>query len=127
MRSFLICTRGSLHSLNLKMHIFFICIFYQKVCLNVVHQSSHRDWKTGENGRAFYQTGKSEGILFRLEKSGNFTQNTGKVWKRIKLINCKNENVYRLYGQNIYSHSAQHTCPNLHTFKCHFNQQSITH
>ena len=27
----------------------------------------------------------SQGILFRLEKSGNFTLNTGEVWKLFKL------------------------------------------
>ena len=33
-----------------------------------------------ENEKTF-QSGKSQGILNRLEKSGNFTQNTGKVRK----------------------------------------------
>ena len=54
-----------------------------------------------EKWESILQSGKSQGILFRLEKSGNFTQNTGKLWKMIKLINLKkNENVYRLYDQN---------------------------
>ena len=35
---------------------------------------SHRDWK---NGKAL----SSQGILSRLEKSGNFTQNTVKIRK----------------------------------------------
>ena len=34
---------------------------------------SHMDWK---NGVTFFQSGKSQEILKRLEKSGNFTQNT---------------------------------------------------
>ena len=41
---------------------------------------SHRDWKSGKtwkNGKAF-SSWKSQGILSRLEKSGNFGQNTGK-------------------------------------------------
>ena len=39
----------------------------------------------------FFQSGKSQGILNRLEKSGNFTQHTGKMgefyskyWKKIR-------------------------------------------
>ena len=31
------------------------------------------------NWENFFQSGKSQGILSRLEKSGNFTQNTRKV------------------------------------------------
>ena len=38
---------------------------------------SHRDWKTWKNGKAF----PSQGILSRLEKSGNFTQSTGTIRK----------------------------------------------
>ena len=38
--------------------------------------------KSGIMGRHF-QSGKSQGILSRLEKSGNFTQNTGKIRKNI--------------------------------------------
>ena len=34
--------------------------------------------KTGKPGKC---EGKSQGILSRLEKSGNFTQNTGKMRK----------------------------------------------
>ena len=34
-----------------------------------------------ENLEKWDQSGKSQGILSRLEKSGNFTQNTGKVGK----------------------------------------------
>ena len=46
---------------------------------------------TGKPGKweNFFQLGKSQGLLNRLEKSGNITQNTGKVieiypkyWKR---------------------------------------------
>ena len=33
------------------------------------------DWKTWKNEKTF----SSQGILNRLEKSGNFTQNTGKI------------------------------------------------
>ena len=38
---------------------------------------SHSGWKTWKNRRAF----SSQGILLRLEKSGNFTKNTGKIRK----------------------------------------------
>ena len=36
---------------------------------------SRMDWKNWENGKTF----SSQGILNRLEKSGNFTQNIGKM------------------------------------------------
>ena len=48
-------------------------------CILYAH-GSHQDWKSGKtwkNGKAF----SSQGILSRLEKSGNFTQNTGKIRK----------------------------------------------
>ena len=32
-----------------------------------------------EKWEGIFQSGKSQGILSRLEKSGNFTQNTGKI------------------------------------------------
>ena len=32
-----------------------------------------------EKWEGIFQSGKSQGILLRLEKSGNFTQNTGKI------------------------------------------------
>ena len=32
-----------------------------------------------EKWEGIFQSGKSQGILNRLEKSGNFTQNTGKL------------------------------------------------
>ena len=37
--------------------------------------------RTGKPGKwdTIFQSGKSQGILIRLEKSGNFTQNTGKL------------------------------------------------
>ena len=35
----------------------------------MIYHDSHMDWKTGENS----------GHLNRLEKSGNFVQNTGKM------------------------------------------------
>ena len=41
-----------------------------------VRHGSHRDWKTG---KAFSGQVKSQGILMRPEKSGNFTQNIGKI------------------------------------------------
>ena len=50
----------------------------QELTVNV--HGTHRDWtsgKTWKNGKAF----SSQGILLRLEKSGNFTQNTGKILK----------------------------------------------
>ena len=34
-----------------------------------------------EKWEGIFQSGKSQGILLRLEKSGNFTQNTGKIRK----------------------------------------------
>ena len=39
--------------------------------------------KQGKPGKweGIFQSGKSQGILSRLEKSGNFTQNTGKIRK----------------------------------------------
>ena len=48
---------------------------------HILH-GSHRDWKSGKtwkNGKAF----SSQGILSRLEKSGNFTQNTVKIGKKL--------------------------------------------
>ena len=44
----------------------------------MLHQGSHSDWK---NGKAFFQSGKSQGILNRLEKSRKIRQNTGKLKK----------------------------------------------
>ena len=38
-------------------------------------QGSYTDWITWKNGETFF----SQGILCRLEKSGKFGQNTGKV------------------------------------------------
>ena len=38
--------------------------------------------KPGKWGGIF-QSGKSQGILSRFEKSGNFTQNTGKIRKKL--------------------------------------------
>ena len=37
--------------------------------------------RTGKKGKLFPVREKSQGILNRLEKSGNFTQNTGKIRK----------------------------------------------
>ena len=34
-----------------------------------------------EKWKGIFQSGKNQGILSRLEKSGNFTQNTGKIRK----------------------------------------------
>ena len=39
----------------------------------MIYHGSHLVWK---NGRAF----SSQGILLTQEKSGNFTQNTGKIY-----------------------------------------------
>ena len=41
-------------------------------------QGSHSDWKKWEG---ILQSGKSQEILNRLEKSGEITQNTGKLWE----------------------------------------------
>ena len=38
-----------------------------------------------ENRRVFSSRGKVEGILIRLAKSGNFRQNTEKVWIFFKI------------------------------------------
>ena len=46
-----------------------------------MEHGSHQDWKsekTWKNGKAF----SSQGILLRLEKSGNFNQNSGKIRKK---------------------------------------------
>ena len=34
-----------------------------------------------EKWEGIFQSGKSQGILIRLEKSGKSTQNTGKIWE----------------------------------------------
>ena len=36
-----------------------------------------------EKWEGIFQSGKSQGILSRLEKSGNFTQKTGKIGKKL--------------------------------------------
>ena len=56
-------------------------IFEYQIMLALVadircRHGSHSDWK---NGRAI----SSQGILLRLEKSGNFTQNTRKIRKKL--------------------------------------------
>ena len=43
------------------------------------HRVPTRTGKPGKMGRHFFQSGKSQGILNRLEKSGKITQNTGKL------------------------------------------------
>ena len=48
---------------------------HEKNPLSFTMQGSHTDWKTWKNGKTF----SSQGILCRLEKSGKFGQNTGKV------------------------------------------------
>ena len=55
---------------------------YEEVCNNIIVQglgSQRNSWLPSglENGKAF----SSQGILPRLEKSENFTQNTGKIRK----------------------------------------------
>ena len=45
--------------------------------------------RTGKPGKT-EGSGKSQGILLRLEKLGNFTQNTGKNQKNNTLENWKN-------------------------------------
>ena len=37
--------------------------------------------KPGKMGRGIFQSGKGQGILNRLEKSGKITQNTEKLWE----------------------------------------------
>ena len=39
----------------------------------------HSDWKTLEKWEGIFRSGKSQGILNRLEKSGKITQSTGKL------------------------------------------------
>ena len=66
-------------------------------------------------------TGKQERHFPVKEKSKEFCsdwKNTGKVWKMIKLINCKH--------MRMFIDLARHTCPHIYTFKCHFYQQSST-
>ena len=41
-----------------------------------------------EKWEGIFQSGKSQGILNRLEKSGKITQNTGKLMEFQKNINC---------------------------------------
>ena len=60
--------------------------FISDVAEKVSNHGSLIDWKTWENGSTYSSQGilnilqKSQGILLKiLEKSGNFTQNTGKV------------------------------------------------
>ena len=47
------------------------------ITCSVLYHGSHMDWKTWKSGKFF----SSQGILNRQEKSGNFTQNTGKLRK----------------------------------------------
>ena len=42
-------------------------------------QGSQSDWKTWKKWEDFFQSGKSQGILNRLEKSGKIIQNTEKL------------------------------------------------
>ena len=57
---------------------FFICYKFTRF---VIHMVPTRTGKTGNlnNGKEF----SSQGILLRLEKSGNFTQNTGKIRRKL--------------------------------------------
>ena len=51
-------------------------------CINcMVTTGTGKHGKPGKMGRHFLQSGKSQGILSRLKKSGNCTQNTGKIEK----------------------------------------------
>ena len=69
------------------------------------NHGSHQDWKTWKNGKAF----SSEGILLRLEKSGNFTQNTGKIRKKLYWeIEKSTEKVGEIYQPVIVK--AQQIC-----------------
>ena len=43
-----------------------------------------------EKWEGIFQSGKSQGILSRLENSGNFTQNAGKIRKKIDWKTEKN-------------------------------------
>ena len=54
------------------------------------HRVPTRTGKTGKPGKweGIFQSGKSQGILNRLEKSGKTTQNTGKLRKFQKKIIC---------------------------------------
>ena len=46
-----------------------------------------------EKWEVIFQSGKSQGILIRLGRSGNFTQNTGKINNLINEKSWGNENV----------------------------------
>ena len=83
-------------------------IYFHRKCLYnwsalssgvLVDQGSHGDWKTWKNGRVF----SSQGILIRPEKSQNFTKNTGKVSKPIKLINRKKRMFIGYVFKNMFS------------------------
>ena len=87
-------------------------------CLHAVNlrvksgcHSSNMDWKNWKNEN-FFQSGKSEGILNRLEKSGNFAQNTGKMrdfypkcWKngRDFYQNCKSDKIWASFYHYFFS------------------------
>ena len=91
---------------------------------------------TGNQGKpgkweGIFQSGKSRGILSRLEKSGNFTQNTGKIGKiytgKLKKIleNC--EKYWKSQGNLSVRKSGNHADITVvvHLFYIHFNYSEI--
>ena len=66
-----------------------ITIYFTQVRSNNQAHCSHFDWKTEnlEKRKSIFQSGKSQGILIRWEKSGNFTRNTEKseIFDTVKL------------------------------------------
>ena len=57
--------------------ILIICVANVTNVWRILLQATHSDWKTWKMGRHFSSQGKSQGILNRLEKSGEITQDTG--------------------------------------------------
>ena len=67
-----------------------------------------------------FQSGKSQGILSRLEKSGNFTQNTGKIGKKLYWKIEKNTGKVREICQPVIEKTLQvwyHTLNKKRTLK----------
>ena len=62
------------------------------------------DWKTWKPWKMskLFQSGKSEGFFNRLEKSGNFTQNTGKI-REIYAKYWKSEEILASFYSYLFS------------------------
>ena len=62
-----------------------------------------------EKWEGIFQSGKSQGILSRLEKSGNFTQNTGKIRKKLCWKIEKKKKNWKIQGNLSASNSENPT------------------